>query len=159
LIWGIDVDVLIVGRRRRREEGGGSRRHLPLARRRVVVVVVGGVDGEGGLGPSSLGQWYDTYKFLVKLNLLATLPCDHKRSHEIANHMSTTTVRVLENTSGTRSRTETLPEVFLQDVACPEVKRVLTLVSRESQDEVTNVGPSGCGSKRSGQLEGPGCCF
>ena len=36
------------------------------------------------------------------------------QSHEIANLMSTT-VRVLENASGTRSGTESLPKVFLHD--------------------------------------------
>ena len=40
--------------------------------------------------------------------------CDRMRSHEIANLMSTT-VRVLENASGTRSGTESLPKVFLHD--------------------------------------------
>ena len=42
------------------------------------------------------------------------IACDRKRSHEIANLMSTT-VRVLENASGTRSGTESLPKVFLHD--------------------------------------------
>ena len=42
------------------------------------------------------------------------IACDRMQSHEIANLMSTT-VRVLENASGTRSGTESLPKVFLQD--------------------------------------------
>ena len=41
------------------------------------------------------------------------IACDRMQSHEIANLMSTT-VRVLENASGTR-RTESLPKVFLHD--------------------------------------------
>ena len=42
------------------------------------------------------------------------IACDRIQSHEIANLMSTT-VRVLENASGTRSGTESLPKVFLHD--------------------------------------------
>ena len=42
------------------------------------------------------------------------IACDRMQSHAIANLMSTT-VRVLENASGTRSGTESLPKVFLQD--------------------------------------------
>jgi hypothetical protein len=39
------------------------------------------------------------------------IACDRMQSHEIANLMSTT-VRVLENASGTRSGTESLPKCF-----------------------------------------------
>ena len=39
------------------------------------------------------------------------IACDRMQSHEIANLMSTT-VRVLDNTSGTRSGTESLPKCF-----------------------------------------------
>ena len=42
------------------------------------------------------------------------IACDRMQSHAIANLMSTT-VRVLENASGTRSGTESLPKVFLHD--------------------------------------------
>ena len=47
-------------------------------------------------------------------------PCDRMRSQAIAcdiskKNLSFRTVRVLENASGTRSGTESLPKVFLQD--------------------------------------------
>jgi hypothetical protein len=42
---------------------------------------------------------------------LHEIACDRMQLHEIANLMSTT-VRVLENTSGTRSGTESLPKCF-----------------------------------------------
>jgi hypothetical protein len=51
------------------------------------------------------------------------IACDRKRSHEIANLMSTT-VRVLENASGTRSGTESLPKVFLHD-NCEQISFII----------------------------------
>ena len=44
------------------------------------------------------------------------IACDRMRSHAISKkNLSFTTVRGLENASGTRSGTESLPKVFLQD--------------------------------------------
>jgi len=51
------------------------------------------------------------------------IACDRMQSHEIANPMSTT-VRVLENASGTRSGTESLPKVFLHD-NCEQISFII----------------------------------
>ena len=54
---------------------------------------------------------------------LHEIASDRMRSHEIANLMSTT-VRVLENASGTRSGTESLPKVFLHD-NCEQISFII----------------------------------
>ena len=51
------------------------------------------------------------------------IACDRMGSHAIANLMSTT-VRVLENASGTRSGTESLPKVFLHD-NCEQISFII----------------------------------
>ena len=53
------------------------------------------------------------------------IACDRKRSHAISKkNLSFTTVRVLENASGTRSGTESLPEVFLHD-NCEQISFII----------------------------------
>jgi len=51
--------------------------------------------------------------------------CDRKRSHAISKkNLSFTTVRVLENASGMRSGTESLPKVFLHD-KCEQISFII----------------------------------
>jgi len=45
--------------------------------------------------------------------VLNAISCDHMRSHISKKNLSFTTVQVLENASGTRRGTESLPKVFL----------------------------------------------
>jgi len=59
--------------------------------------------------------------------------CDSMQSHEIANLMSTT-VRVLENASGTRSGTESLPKVFLHD-NCEQISYIFFRLSQKGRNE------------------------
>jgi len=53
------------------------------------------------------------------------ISCDRKRSHAISKKkLMSTTVRILENASGTRSGTESLPKVFLHD-NCEQISFII----------------------------------
>ena len=53
------------------------------------------------------------------------ITCDRMRSHAISKkNLSFTTVQVLENASGTRSGTESLPKVFLHD-NCEQISFII----------------------------------
>ena len=57
--------------------------------------------------------------------VLNAISCDHMRSHAISKkNLSFTTVQVLENASGTRSGTESLPKVFLHD-NCEQISFII----------------------------------
>ncbi len=58
------------------------------------------------------------------------ITCDRMRSHAISKkNLSFTTVQVLENASGTRSGTESLPKVFLHD-NCEQISFIVESKSR-----------------------------
>ena len=76
------------------------------------------------------GQTQSIVSDVAAISLIA---CDCMRSHEIANLMSTT-VRVLENASGTRSGTESLPEVFLHD-NCEQILCNFFCLSQKGRNE------------------------